>query len=427
MILVVCALVMAFTLPAMGEVPGKGKKGPGPVKPPMFDNGEIQFTMGGDLFYKTFWSDNDYRNILIPAGPLAGTWQDRGPDADLVYGRSEEPSRLNASFGYKNFTSFVEINSSSQDGDVQLRQFWGEYNFGKGYFAFGKMFAPTFKGNEVAIRDYGTPGMYGNAGGSEKEDMLRLRFPFSNGEIQIAGVRPRYTMTEGIVPPDSRDADSDFTLPLLEASLAYNFGKISTHLSGGYLSYDEVVQVMPPAGTGTEKEYGRSAHFLQLAASTQLGRFTFKGKIWNAENPQQYGLTCGTNAPIPVAPQRLNAKYDAATDSIADVDAYGYVLTAKYQIIPRKMALVLGYTAEHAERDDPGGLSQERDSSDVYLQLRTRVTKNVMIIPVIGMRHVEGKTEFEYDPPGPATSAIYRFDDDLEDTFYAGIMWRFHF
>jgi len=91
------------------------------------------------------------------------------------------------------------------------------------------------------------------------------------------------------------------------------------------------------------------------------------------------------------------------------------------------MALVLGYTAEHAERDDPGGLSQERDSSDVYLQLRTRVTKNVMIIPVIGMRHVEGKTEFEYDPPGPATSAIYRFDDDLEDTFYAGIMWRFHF
>jgi len=416
--LVVCTLVIAFALPAIGQnnpQSGKRKRPPGQVKPPMFDNGEIQFTMGGDLFYKTFWSDNDYRNILTPVG-----WVDRGPDSDLVWGRSEEPSRLNASFGYKNFTSFVEINSSSQDGDVQFRQFWGEYNFGRGYFAFGKMFAPTFKGNEVAIRDYGTPGMYGNAGGSEKEDMLRLRFPFSNGEIQIAGVRPRYTMTEGITA-NALDADDDFKLPLLEASLAYDFGKISTHLSGGYLSYDEVIQVLP----ASEEEYSRSAHFVQLAASTQLGRFTFQGKIWNAENPQQYGLTCGTNAAIPVAPQRLNAKYFASTDSIMDVDAYGYVFTAKYQIIPRKMALIFGYVAEHAERDDPGNLDQERDSSDIYLQLRMRVTKNVMLIPVIGQRHVEGKTEMVV--PGPPGTPVYRFDGDLEDTFYAGIMWRFHF
>ena len=417
-ILAVCALVMAFALPAMGQAPGKGKRTPGQVKAPFYDNGEVTFSMGGDIFYKTFWSDADYRKMLTPVG-----WVDRGSDSDLVWERSEQPSRLNASFGFKDFTSFVEINS--MDDDVKIRQAWGEYNFGKGYFAFGKMFAPTFKGNEVAIRDYGTPGMYGNAGGSEKEDMLRLRFPFSNGEVQIAGVRPRYTMTEGIVPPGSRDADDDFTLPILEASLAYNFGKISTHLSGGYLSYDEVVQVMPPAGTGTEEEYSRSAHFLQLAASARLNRFTFQGKIWNAENPQQYGLNSGTNAPIPVAPQRLNAKYDAATGSIADVDAYGYVLTAKYQIRPGKMALVLGYAAEHAERDDPGGLSQERDSSDVYLQLRTRVTKNVMIIPVIGVRQVEGKTEMVV--PGPPGTPIYSFDGDLEDTLYAGVMWRFHF
>ena len=200
-----------------------------------------------------------------------------------------------------------------------------------------------------------------------------------------------------------------------------------SHLSGGYLSYDEVVQVLPPAGKGSEEEYDRSAHFLQLAASTTLDRFTFQGKIWHSENPQQYGLASGTNAPIPVAPQRLNAKYDAATDSIEDVDAYGYVLTAKYQIRPGKMALVLGYAAEHAERDDPGGLEQERDSSDAYLQLRMRVTKNVMLIPVIGIRQVEGKTETKIDPPGPPPSYTYSFDGDLEDTFYAGVMWRFHF
>jgi len=191
--------------------------------------------------------------------------------------------------------------------------------------------------------------MYGTAGGSDREDMVRLRFPISVGEIQIAGIRPRYTMTEAITPI-ATDADSDFKFPLLEASLALNFGPLSTHLSGGFLTYDEVVQVLPAA----EKEYDRHANFLQLAAALRLGRFSIYGKIWNAENPQQYGLECGANSPIPVAPQRLNAKYFASTDNISDVDAYGWNIAGKYKIIPRKIALVVGYSKEYAERKDPG-------------------------------------------------------------------------
>jgi len=412
-ILAACVLLISFTLPAIGQPPGKGK-------PPDISDSQLKVTLGGDVFFRTFWADKDQRSMLIPGGPLAGTWQDKGPDKDLVWERVEEPSRLNAKIEYENFTGFMEI--SSRNDDVNFRQAWGEYNFGIGYLAFGKMWAPTFKGTEVAIRHAGTPGMYGTSGGSEKENMMRLRFPIPVGEIQIAGLQPRYTMTEGITAT-ATDADSDFKLPLLEGSLALNFGPFSTHLSGGYLKYDEVVQVFP----APEKEYDRDAHFLQLAAAVRLGRFEIKGKGWNSRNPQQYGVACGTNAPIPVAPQRLNAKYFAATDDIADVDAQGWNIVGKYKIIPGKIALVLGYSTEYAERNDPGELDQERVSSDMYAQLRFRLTKNVMIIPVVGMTHVEGTTELEIDPPGPPPPYTYTYDDDLEDTFYAGIMWRYHF
>ena len=418
--LAVCALIMAFTLPAMGQSKG-GSPPPGKEKPASSGDSKPKFTLGGDVFFKTFWAGKDNRSILIPAGPLAGTWQDKGSDEDLVFERSEQPSRLNASIEYEDFTGFVEINSMNDD--VNIRQAWGEYNFGLGSLAIGKMWAPTFKGTEVAIRHAGTPGMYGTAGGSDREDMIRLRFPIPVGEIQIAGVRPRYTATDSITPT-ATDADSDFKFPLLEASLALNFGPFSTHLSGGYLTYDEVVQVLP----APEKEYSRDAHFLQLAAAVRKGRFEIKGKIWDAENPQQYGLASGTNAPIPVAPQRLNAKYFAVTDEIADVDAIGWNIVAKYKIIPGKIAFLVGYATEYAERNDPGGLNQERRSRDMYMQLRTRLTKNIMIIPVVGMTHVEGKTEGPIiDPPGPQPPSTYKFDGDLEDTFYAGIMWRYVF
>ena len=412
-ILAACMLLTSFNLPAMGDSPTKG------VEPP-WRHSRLKATFGAQVFFKTFWADMDHRAMLIPAGPVAGTWQDKGPDNNLVWERLEEPSRVNAAFEYENFTGLVEV--SSRDDDANIRQAWGEWNFGIGFLAIGKMWAPTFKGTEVAIRHAGTPAMYGTAGGSDREDMVRLRFPISVGEIQIAGIRPRYTMTEAITPI-ATDADSDFKFPLLEASLALNFGPLSTHLSGGFLTYDEVVQVLPAA----EKEYDRHANFLQLAAALRLGRFSIKGKIWNAENPQQYGLACGANSPIPVAPQRLNAKYFASTDNISDVDAYGWNIAGKYKIIPRKIALVVGYSKEYAERKDPGGLHQDRKSSDMYVQLRTRVTKNVMMIPVVGKTHVEGKTELVIDPPGPPAPYTYRFDGDLEDTFYAGILWRFVF
>ena len=108
------------------------------------------------------------------------------------------------------------------------------------------------------------------------------------------------------------------------------------------MTYNEVVQALPT----DEKEYDRSAYFLQMQAQFRTGPFGIKAKIWGSQNPQQYGVACGTNAPIPVAPQRLDAKYFAITDSIEDVNAWGWTVAGKYQIIPRKFAVVVGYAEE---------------------------------------------------------------------------------
>ena len=220
--LAACIILTSFNLPAMGADPDK--------LVPRWRDSRLKVSLGGQVFFRTFWSDRDHRAMLIPAGPLAGTWQDKGSDSDLVWERVEQPSRFNVSMQYADFTGLVELNS--RNDSINIRRMYGEWNFGIGYLAVGKMWAPTFKGAEVAVRDYGTPGMYGNAGGSDREDMIRLRFPISIGEIQVAGLRPRFTRTSNITPI-ATDADADFKMPVLESSVALRFGSFRTHLSGG--------------------------------------------------------------------------------------------------------------------------------------------------------------------------------------------------
>jgi len=156
-ILVACILSISFTLPAVGADPDK-------LVPRWRDN-RLKFSLGGQVFFRTFWADRDHRAMLVPGGPLAGTWQEKGSDSDLVWERVEPPSRFNVSMQYSDFTGVVEMNSLNDS--VNFRRIYGEWNFGVGYLAVGKMWAPTFRGSEVAVRDYGTPGMYGNSGGSD--------------------------------------------------------------------------------------------------------------------------------------------------------------------------------------------------------------------------------------------------------------------
>ena len=395
MTFIVCALLTAFTMPVAGQGQPKGAGGPpdrpGITWPPPHKFGDTEVTLGGEVNFRTIRINQEHHWRRVGTPPAL---TDFGSDDDLIWGINESPTRLNATFKRNNLTGFIDVNYD--DDGFQIRHFFGEWNFGQGYLGIGKSNTPTSGGavGRPHGRGFNSPGNYGASPGSKRKEMIRARFPFSVGEFMIAGIKPDYeasgsTPNDDVTfPPVGQIPDADNDIPLIEASLQLKFNPFLFHLSGGYVQFDEVDEAVGMS----DKEYDLDAYLAQFMTSFRIGSFGLRGQVWTSQNPKQYGLETGTGL-------RLNANYDAGTDKIYEVDAYGWAIRAKYGI-NRVVSLEAGYHCENAERNDPGSMTQKSEAYEYFFKVPFRVTKGVTITPIIGLTHIDTTTnnvKYEYE------------------------------
>lgn len=329
-LLAAAAFVVAFTAPAMSA----------------------EWSFYGSSRMTTFWEDDDN-----PTGVF--------DDEDLVWAQQGN-SRIGANVKAGDVTGRFEYGTG-----VNLRILWGEWDFGAGKLGLGQHYVPVnmFMSNQVWAGDVGllwSGGLYGG-----RHDMIRFRF----GSLDLALVE-----VNNVGVPGFAAADTDTSIPKLEARYLFKMGAFSVELGGGYQTYDVV--------DATDKEESVDSWVVALGATAGLGPFSLKGNIYAGQNTGQYGLF------------QLGAD-DAIWDGtkIVDNDTLGFVVTAGFKMNDM-VSFEAGFGQLQHELDQKGANKDETQS--YYLQAVLSLAKGVYLIPEVGVldymddaaNNDEGKTTY---------------------------------
>ena len=166
---------------------------------------------------------------------------------------------------------------------------------------------------------------------------------------------------------------------------------------GGYNTTDEVM-------TATNKEYSINSHVIGLNARVNVGPAYLKGIIYSGQNQLNYGSETSWV---------WSAYYDAATDSITDIDALGWFLVAGCKVTDM-VSLEAGYGQRKLERERPGFDKDEDKNAMFYINMPITVAKGFTITPEFGY----------FDEKDQNIAGVSK---DQGDTTYYGVYWRMDF
>jgi hypothetical protein len=259
-----------------------------------------------------------------------------------------------------------------------LRKLYGTWNFGGGTLLVGQTYTPLniFQSNQVWDGDvdllpYG--GIYNG-----RRPMIQL----SMAGFKVALVTPHALDDLGL-------ADTDLTIPKIEASYAFKAGPARLEVFLGYQTYDAV--------DATDKSYGVDSTFVGLGFNVGLGAAYINGDIYMGTNLGPYGFWQeGANDPTITAGE------------VNDNDSMGYVLVAGFKVSDT-IGLEAGYGHTECELDVAGSEADETDS--YYVQATINLAKGCFIVPEIG------KLDFKDSAAGA---------DQGEITYY-GAKWQINF
>jgi len=316
------AFVVAFTVPAMAA----------------------DWGFYGSSRMTTFFSDVE---------PEGGT-----SDTDLAWDLQSN-SRIGANVKAGDIGGRFEYGSGPN-----LRLLYGTWNFGGGTLEVGQDYTPVFSliSNQVYASDNDLVGYGGIYAG--RKPMIQL----SMGGLKVALVTPQ---TGNVV---AAAADTDTTMPKLEASYTFKAGPVSLKPMFGYNSYSE---------ENAAASYDIDSHVLGLQISAALGAAYIKGNVSMLSNGGSYGIisTAGS-APV----------YDAANDAILDNDSMAYNLVLGLKASDA-FGLEAGYGHTESELDN-SNVTDEADS--YYIQAVIHLAKGCMIIPEVGMLDHKDVSETTY-------------------------------
>ena len=341
--LAAAAFVVAFTAPAFAA----------------------EWSFYGHARMTTFWADEDFGDFVNAAG--------EDDDLDLTHDLQGN-SRIGANVKVSdNLTGRFELGIGS---GVTRRLLYGEYNFGNFKMLVGQTYGPVniFISNQVFGGDanmlpYG--GVYG-----ARNPMVR----FSFGGLKLAFITPQTT---------NLAAETDVTIPRIEASYGLKLAGLSLSLQGGYNTFDVV------DATGSDENV--ACHILALSASYGAGPFSIAGDVYTGQNLADYGIwTVGT----------AGAALDATGD-VLDNDAFGFLVVVGFSA-NEMMRFEAGYGQASFDLDDA---AEEDEVSAMYVQAKITFAKGVFIVPEIG------KIDYRDDNTGA----------DEGDTFYYGLQWQIRF
>jgi len=294
-------------------------------------------------------------------------------DSDLTWGLQGN-SRIGA-----NVKTDGPISGGFEYGSgPNLRKLFGTLKVGAGSLLVGQTYTPVNMfyshqvwGGDTNMLKFG--GVY---------DGRRPMLQYAQGPFKVALIEPS---TGAVTGP----ADTDTTMPKLEAAYKFNAGPAGLAVAFGYNSYDEV--------DANDDSESISSYFLGLGFNMDFAPAYVKGDIYMGQNLAQFGLWQEGDA---------SAGVDAGGD-IEDNDSLGYLLVLGYKVNP-KMILELGYGANQHDRDS---FDEADDTSAYYIQMTYNLAKGAYIVPEIGM------VDFGDSSAGT----------DQGDTTYFGAKWQINF
>jgi hypothetical protein len=216
---------------------------------------------------------------------------------------------------------------------------------------------------------------------------------FSFGGFKLAFLTPQ-SQSSGYIDPVNggvwAGAETDVTIPKIEASYGLNLGGVSLSLQGGYNTF-ELVDFL-------DDEEDVSAYILALKASYSAGPFSLAGNVYTGENLGNYGIwTVGDSS----------AGLDVVNNDIRDNDAFGWLIVVGFSA-NENLKFEAGYGQAEFDMDDA---PNEDEVAAMYVQAKITFAKGVFITPEIG------KIDYKDD----------MFDADEGDTTYYGLQWQIRF
>ncbi|MEE4362841.1 MAG: hypothetical protein V2J08_02855 [Desulfotignum sp.] len=263
-------------------------------------------------------------------------------------------------------------------GNVNLRNLYGEWDFGAGKLLVGQTYAPMnwFYSNQVfdADNDLNAQGFIY----SGREPMVKLTF----GTFQIA-----------LVEPDPDDLGTGFTsevkIPAIEACYTWTHDFITLEAAGGYHSYE-----LSKGGV----TYDIDSHVLAAGAMLHFGAAFFNAAVFTGRNVGNLiGLSVdGDNA--------WDDGFAAISGTrVLDNDSMGYALVVGYKI-DDMFTCEAGYGYAQSDIDTYAG---EDDMQAYYANVTINLAPGVFVVPEIG--RFDGKES-----------------GDAETTYY-GAKWQINF
>ncbi len=259
---------------------------------------------------------------------------------------------------------------------VNVRQLWGEWNFGAGSLLVGQGYTPLYMGYSTQVWN-GDNGLenYGACSVSRRP-MIQLTF----GSLEIAAVQPA---SDDL----GTGGTEEINIPKLEISYSNNINKFSYEIAGGYNSYE--------LSTGG-LSYDVDSWVIGLGAEVKFGPAYLAGNVYSGENLGAYGVKTASDADPVVSGTTL-----------LDNSGFGFILVGGYKFNDM-VTVEAGYGYEESELDNTG---QEDDSTSYYIQAKLTLAPGVYITPEIGIAD-HGKD---------------RNGVEEEETTYYGCKWQISF
>lgn len=342
-ILAAVAFVVAFSVPAMAAA---------------------EWNFYGSARMSTFWTDTDNPGAVLDDSGLT-TWD--------LQGNSRVGANVKAGDIYGRFEYGVTNQTTGAHEAARVRLLYGTWNFGPGKLLIGKAYTPGFNliSNQVFAGDNDLL-FYGAASGRVRQAQIALHM----GGLKIALVEPNtpgYAADPAATWVAGTVADTDNSIPLIEASYAFAFGPVKMTVFGGYHSYDQEVNT----ATANLASTSIDSYVYGATAKTTFGPIFLNGSINFGQNFAAYGWL---HDPA-WAPVRL---YNAGTGLWAenDVDDWGFNLVAGFKVNDM-LTFEAGYGYANSELDTV--LKNDDTTVSYYLNATINLAKGCFIVPEIGV------------------------------------------
>jgi len=317
-------------------------------------------------------------------------------DKDLIWRLDASSSRFGARFKAGDLGGNVEIRPNSAS---DMRHWYGTWNFGSGTLLLGQTWAPSFMPicDECMIGGGGFLSGYGDLAGGLRTGQIRVTFPMKavNGNLDLAALTPTSNTTD----KGAFTADTDATIPRLEAALSFASGAISGKVLAAYGSFDVV--------DTNNKDLSVDSYFLLANVTGSFGPFWLSLAGGIGQNMADYGYVSGNV---------FNAGYSTLSAGIVDVDQTRFVAELGFKLSD-KAALFVNYAQLSEERDSltTAGVSDEDEKSAMAFGAIITVAKGFTMTP-----------EVVITDEGERTTAGVKGLDRGNKKYY-GIYWQIDF